>query len=152
MIQVYTDGSTRGNGTEESVGGYGVMIQVGKDKSYYSGGPFENTTNNRMELMGALEGCKLVKRYADMGESVGVYSDSAYLVNAYKQGWYIKWKENGWFTSKNTVVKNRDLWEELIPFFENPQYEFYKVKGHAGVKDNEMVDCLAKGASTKEKK
>lgn len=151
MILVYTDGSTKGNGTEESIGGYGVMIQVGKDKSYYSGGPFENTTNNRMELMGALEGCKLAQRYADMGEIVGIHSDSAYLVNAYKQGWYVKWRENGWITSKNTVVKNRDLWEQLIPFFENPQYEFYKVKGHAGVSGNEMVDCLAKGAAVKEK-
>jgi ribonuclease HI len=82
-------------------------------------------------------------------DRIVVYTDSAYLHNCYAQKWYRSWQMNGWKNSKKQPVANRDLWERLIPYFELPEVEFVKVKGHAGNKYNEIVDTMAQIASTR---
>jgi ribonuclease HI len=72
-----------------------------------------------------------------------VYSDSAYVINCYKQKWYKKWQVNGWINSKKQPVANKELWEQLIPYFENPFFSFEKVAGHADNKYNNLVDEMA---------
>lgn len=72
-----------------------------------------------------------------------VYSDSAYIINCYKQKWYNKWQINDWKNSKKEPVANKELWEQLIPYFDNVMFSFEKVPGHAGHVYNEMVDQMA---------
>lgn len=77
-------------------------------------------------------------------DTATIYSDSAYIINCITQKWYKKWQTNGWRNSKKEPVANRELWERLIPYFENPRFSFEKVKGHSGEKDwNDYVDRLA---------
>ena len=108
-----------------------------------SGGEI-GTTNQRMELTAALKACQEVDKL-DAFARVKIYSDSAYLVNCWKQHWWRAWQANGWKNSKKQPVANPDLWMGLIPFFEKAPngYDFIKVKGHAGNKWNEVVDKMA---------
>ena len=99
-----------------------------------------------MELTAALKACEEVEAM-DGFATVKLYSDSAYLINCYKQNWWKTWRANGWKNSKKEPVANQDLWEKLIYFFmKAPGYDFIKVKGHAGNQYNEMVDRLAVAA------
>lgn len=108
-----------------------------------SGGE-KGTTNQRMELTAALKACQEIERM-DAFARVKIYSDSAYLINCWKQHWWRAWQANGWKNSKKQPVANPDLWRELIPFFEKTPngYDFIKVKGHAGNFWNEEVDRMA---------
>ena len=108
-----------------------------------SGGE-KGTTNQRMELTAALNACKEVEKM-DAFARVKIYSDSAYLVNCWKQHWWRAWQANGWKNSKKQPVANPDLWLGLIPFFEKVPsgYDFIKIKGHAGNFWNEEVDRMA---------
>ena len=108
-----------------------------------SGGE-RGTTNQRMELTAALKACQEVERM-DAFARVKLYSDSAYLVNCWKQNWWRAWLANGWKNSKKQPVANDDLWMGLIPFFQKVPngYDFVKVAGHQGVIWNEYVDKLA---------
>ena len=108
-----------------------------------SGGE-KGTTNQRMELTAALNACREVEKM-DAFARARVYSDSAYLVNCWKQNWWRSWQVNGWKNSKKEPVANPDLWMGLIPFFEKVPngYDFIKVKGHAGNEWNEIVDKMA---------
>lgn len=113
-----------------------------------SGGE-RGTTNQRMELTAALKACQEVERM-DAFARVKLYSDSAYLVNCWKQNWWRAWLANGWKNSKKQPVANDDLWMGLIPFFQKVPngYDFVKVKGHAGNETthgywNEIVDKMA---------
>lgn len=147
MIRIYTDGCTFGNGKEHNTGGYGVVIYTEDfQQIQFCEGPYKDTTNNRMELLAVIAACKYVQTYFDCAPTT-IYTDSAYVANAYNDKWYVSWMKNGWVNSKKQPVKNKDLWEELIPFFENPNFTLEKVKGHAGVEDNELVDRLAKAAA-----
>lgn len=101
-----------------------------------------NTTNNRMELQAAIEALSILKEPC----KVTLYSDSAYLVNCFKQGWYKGWLKNGWKNSKGQPVENQDLWKELLRLMEIHQVEYVKVKGHADNKWNNRCDELATGA------
>ena len=102
------------------------------------------TTNQRMELTAALNACREVEKM-DAFARVKIYSDSAYLVNCWKQHWWRAWQANGWKNSKKEPVANPDLWMGLIPFFEKVPngYDFIKVAGHRGVEWNEYVDKMA---------
>lgn len=151
-INIYTDGSTKGNGTENAVGGWGYIIIIKKDftqteirKSDY----VENTTNNRMELEAVLSAINKVQQLDEYNKAtkVNIYTDSAYIHNCFSQGWYIKWRKNGWINSKREPVKNKDLWTQLIPYFENEKFFFLKVKGHNGNTYNEIADNLAQDAA-----
>ena len=141
----YTDGATSKNGSENAPGGWAFVCSpngieaIATDWDYV-----EDATNNICELLAVINACK----YAEENNKLPavIYSDSAYIVNCYKQRWFQIWQSNGWRNSKKEPVKNRELWEELIPFFENWDFTFEKVKGHAGIELNEMADKLARKA------
>ena len=146
MYEIYTDGATSGNGRADAPGGWAyVILKDGYLVSQNSGGE-KGTTNQRMELTAALKACEEIEAM-DGFATVKLYSDSAYLINCYKQNWWKNWRANGWRNSKKEPVANQDLWEKLIRYFMmTPSYDFIKVKGHAGNEYNEMVDKLAVAA------
>ena len=106
-----------------------------------------HTTSQRMELTALLKGLEYAKSIRRPSQRVIVYSDSAYAINCYKQEWYMKWLKNGWLNSSGQEVANKDLWFEIIPYFENYWYSFRKVEGHAGNLWNEQCDELAQYAA-----
>lgn len=103
-----------------------------------------NTTNNRMEIMAAIAAVRALKSPC----RVKLYSDSAYLVNAFKQNWLGNWQRNGWINSKKDPVENQDLWRELLAVVRPHQVEWIKVKGHADNPYNNRCDELARAAIT----
>lgn len=143
MYEVYTDGATSGNGKTDAPGGWAyIILKDGQVVSQNSGNE-KGTTNQRMELTAALMACKEIEAI-DGFATVRLYSDSAYLINCFKQNWWKTWRANGWKNSKKEPVANQDLWEKLIFFFmKAPGYNFIKVPGHAGNKWNEYVDKMA---------
>ncbi len=100
------------------------------------------TTNQRMELLAAIEGLNSLKKPC----KVKLHSDSAYLVNAFTQGWIENWQRNGWLNAKKEPVSNADLWRQLIAFGDIHDIEWIKVKGHSDNKLNNRCDALARGA------
>lgn len=146
MYEIFCDGATSDNGKADAPGGWAyVILRDGVIISQNSGGE-KGTTNQRMELTAALKACEEIEAM-DGFATVKLYSDSAYLINCYKQNWWKNWRANGWRNSKKEPVANQDLWEKLIRYFMmTPSYDFIKVKGHAGNKCNEMVDKLAVAA------
>lgn len=140
-VTIYTDGACSGN---PGPGGYAAIIMAEDNKKEIFGAE-ENTTNNRMELMAAIEGLKVLKRPCD----VTLYSDSAYLVNAYNNKWIYGWKKNGWKNSSKDPVKNIDLWQEIEALRQVHTVTFVKVKGHADNEFNNRCDELAVAAIQK---
>lgn len=140
-VTIYTDGGCRGNGNDMALGGYGAILIYGEKVKEIKKG-FENTTNNIMEMTAAIDALSLLKEPC----IVKLYSDSAYLVNAFNQRWIEKWKRNGWKTSNKEEVKNRELWEKLIELTEYHDVSFIKVKGHADNTNNNRCDELANEA------
>jgi len=134
-VILYTDGACSGN---PGKGGWGAVLIYGTIEKQMSG-INELTTNNQMELTAVIEGLKALKEPC----KVIVYSDSAYVVNAFKQKWIKGWVQNNWRNSKKEPVANKELWEELINLTKLHNVEFVKVKGHAGNKYNEICDKLA---------
>lgn len=144
LIKVYTDGACSNNGYENAIGGYAfALFREGEEDPYYSlaKGPIHDTTNNECELLAVLTGCKEAAREKE--GNIVVYSDSAYIMNCYKDKWYKKWQKNGWKNAKKEPVANKELWEQIIPFFEDKRFSFQKVKGHADDARNNYVDKLA---------
>jgi ribonuclease HI len=138
---IYTDGAASNNGCKNSVGGWAFVIVDHMNNIIEQGsGRIERATNNQCELTAAIEACKCASQYSS---SFTLYSDSAYLINCYKEKWYKKWIENNWVNSKKQSVANQDLWIQLIPFFENPKFNFEKVKGHSDDNLNILVDKMA---------
>jgi ribonuclease HI len=137
-VMIYTDGACSGN---PGPGGWGAVLMYGQHIKEMSGAE-PNTTNNRMELQAAIEALSILKEPC----KVTLYSDSAYLVNCFKQGWYKGWLKNGWKNSKGQPVENQDLWKELLRLMEIHQVEYVKVKGHSDNKWNNRCDELATGA------
>lgn len=136
-VTLYTDGGCRGN---PGPGGWGaVLIWGDKKKKLY--GSEVDTTNNRMELLGAIEGLNALKRTME----VDLYTDSQYV----KQGittWITNWKKNGWKTASRKPVKNQDLWMALDALIDKHNVSWHWVKGHAGDPMNELADQLANQA------
>ena len=139
----YTDGATSNNGSNYAVGGWAFVI-VNNNNSVidFKKGKLVPTTNNICELTAIINAC-IYLDYKYPSEEHIIYTDSAYVVNCYKQKWYKKWQENGWITSKKTAVLNQSLWEKLIPFFEKENFTFEKVKGHFNNNFNNLADKLA---------
>jgi len=132
----YTDGACSNNqAAGGQPGGWGVVFLDGRR---FSGGD-QSTTNNRMELMAAIEA--LNKTSED--STVDIYSDSAYLVNAFLQNWLDNWIKRNWKTSQGKPVENQDLWNELIKLEKDRKVNWIKIKGHSGDKWNELADRLA---------
>ena len=143
-ITIYTDGACSGN---PGVGGWGAVLMYGKIKKEISGAE-DNTTNNRMELLAVINALKLLKEACD----VDLYSDSAYVVNAFVNGWVDSWQQNGWRGSDKKEVKNIELWKELVGLCDIHKVTFIKVKGHADNEYNNRCDKLATGAVAELKK
>lgn len=145
---LYTDGACSGNPGKGGYGGvYLPKLNSNLECQEFSGGD-DNTTNNRMELMAVIEGLKLIEDkeesgLKEKGEKVKVYSDSAYVVNAFNQNWLNNWKKNGWRSSGGGEVLNIDLWKELSSLTEKREVEFVKVKGHSDNVLNNRCDALA---------
>lgn len=137
-VIIYTDGACSGN---PGKGGWAAILMYGDIKKEISGGN-PNTTNNQMELTAPIEALRLLKRPC----KVQVYSDSAYLVNAFLQGWLKNWKKNGWKTADKKDVKNKELWMEIDKFTQIHEIEWIKVKGHADNDFNNRCDELAVNA------
>ena len=132
-VNMYTDGACSGNQNEQNVGGWGCILEyAGREKELWDGE--ENTTNNRMELSAPIAGLSALK---EKGLRVRIFSDSSYLVNCFRQGWYKNWVKNGWKTSQKKPVENRELWEKLLALTEGQTCEFYLVKGHLKLTDRD---------------
>lgn len=137
-VTLYTDGACSGN---PGAGGYGGILMYGSIQKEYSGGE-ALTTNNRMEMRAVIEGLLLLKYPC----AVEVYSDSAYTVNAFVNGWLNQWQNNGWKKADNKPVQNVDLWQELLRLTALHNVTFHKVKGHADNPFNNRCDALARAA------
>ena len=134
-IVLYTDGACRGN---PGPGGWGAVLVYNGIQKQMSG--FEDsTTNNRMELLAVIKGLSALKENCN----VEIYTDSAYVSNAFLQNWVQTWQQNGWVTANKTPVANMDLWQELLSLMETHNVHFNKVKGHADNKLNNLCDKLA---------
>lgn len=142
VVTIYTDGACLNN---PGAGGYGVVLESGGSQRELSGG-FRRTTNNRMELLAAIEGLRALKKPSQ----VKLYSDSQYLVSAMTQGWVEKWQANRWMKDKKTRVPNHDLWKQLLDLCAVHQVEFAWVAGHDGVPLNERCDRLAMQAALRQ--
>lgn len=160
QITLYTDGASRGN---PGRGGWGVYIEVKKDKLYttnISGGE-RDTTNNKMELMATLESLKYIKKNLtkildNKDVKIKIKTDSKYVKNGITE-WIINWEKNNWKGSNKKPVANQELWKELLSLknsindklikatFQELKFEY--VEGHAGIKGNEMADSLATEAA-----
>ncbi len=144
-VDIYTDGAARGN--PDGPGGYGAVIQYVDprgnlhEKELSAG--YKKTTNNRMELMAVIAALEALNRPCE----IELYSDSAYVVKAFTEGWLKNWIAKGWKRGKNDPVKNRDLWERLLKAAKPHQIHFNWVKGHAGHPQNERCDRLATSAA-----
>ncbi len=145
LVRIYSDGAARGN--PDGPGGYGTILQyidpsgTLHEREYAQG--YKKTTNNRMELMGAIAGLEALNRPCE----VELYSDSRYLVNAFNQHWIDSWIKKGWKRGKNEPVKNTDLWNRLLKAAGPHTISWHWVKGHDGHPENERCDRLATGAA-----
>jgi ribonuclease HI len=137
-VEIATDGACKGN---PGPGGWGVLIRMGNRERELSGGE-KLTTNNRMELMAAIEGLNALKRPC----RVTLSTDSRYVMDGLTK-WIHGWRKNGWKTADKKPVKNADLWQMLIDAAAPHRVEWTWVKGHAGHPDNERADKLASDAA-----
>ena len=134
-VILYTDGACSGN---PGMGGWGaVLLYNGHEKRISGAEPA--TTNNRMEIYAVIMGLECLKEPCE----VTVYSDSAYTVNAFSNGWVFEWEKNSWRKSDNKPVLNLDLWQRLLELTRANKVQFVKVKGHADNEYNNICDKLA---------
>lgn len=140
-VDLYTDGACSGN---PGKGGYGgILMYNGVSKEYSGYEPM--TTNNRMELTAVIVGLKMLKEPVELN----IYSDSAYVVNAFLNDWISSWILKGWRTAGKKPVLNDDLWKELIELIKPHNVTWNKVKGHADNEYNNRCDALATGEIAK---
>ncbi|WP_066797503.1 ribonuclease HI [Sphingomonas soli] len=137
-VEIATDGACKGN---PGPGGWGTLLRMGGIEKELSGGE-KLTTNNRMELMAAIQGLKALKKPC----RVTLSTDSRYVMDGLTK-WIHGWMKNGWRTAARQPVKNADLWQELLAAAKPHRVEWVWVKGHAGHPDNERADRLASDAA-----
>ena len=137
-VKIFTDGACSGN---PGKGGYGAVLRY-MDKTKELSCGYLSTTNNRMELMGAIVALEALKEPC----RVTLTSDSKYLVDSVEKGWIEKWRSNNWYRTKNEKAKNVDLFKRLVAQLEKHEVTFVWVKGHAGHPENERCDFLATSA------
>jgi len=135
-VEIFTDGACSGN---PGPGGWGAILRFRGVEKELSGGETP-TTNNRMELMAAIEGLKALKRPTQ----VRVWTDSVYVRDGITK-WVHGWKRSGWKTADKKPVKNVDLWQALLDAAKPHDVEWRWIKGHAGHPENERADALARG-------
>ncbi len=146
-VTIYSDGSAKGN---PGNGGYGTILQyIGKNNELFELELTEGyrlTTNNRMELLGAIVGLEALNKPCD----VEIVSDSQYLVNAFEKNWIGSWQRNNWRKSDKSPVLNTDLWKRLLIAMEPHNVSFKWIKGHAGHPENERCDKMAFNSADKD--
>jgi len=125
-LRIHTDGACSGNQKKQNFGGWGAVLEYGDVKKELFGGE-PDTTNNRMEMTALLAALDAIKK---PGQMIEVFSDSAYLMECFREKWYEKWVRNGWKTASRKPVENQDLWEKLLGHLEHHVFRFYRVKGH----------------------
>jgi ribonuclease HI len=140
VVDIYTDGACSGN---PGPGGWGAVLSSGDRVKELWGGEPAGTTNNRMELMAAIQALESLTRPV----TVNLHTDSTYLRSGILD-WLPKWKRNGWRTAAKQPVKNADLWQRLEAAVESHEVEWLWVKGHAGDPGNERADALANRGMT----
>ena len=144
-VTVFTDGAARANGT--GPGGYGALLRyvdpAGRKHERQLSGGYRLTTNNRMELMGAIAALEALVRPCE----VDLYSDSSYVIKAFTEDWIGTWKKQDFRRGRRGEVRNIDLWERLLAAAEPHTITFHWVKGHAGHPENELCDKLATSAA-----
>lgn len=141
IVEIYTDGACSGN---PGPGGWGAILRYGEVEKEITG--YEpHTTNNRMELMAAVAALEMLNKPCD----VSLYSDSAYLVNAFSKRWVENWQRNGWLNSQKKPVENQDLWQRLLAMRDIHHIKWYKVAGHSDNESNNRCDALARNAVEK---
>lgn len=134
VVEIFTDGACRGN---PGPGGWGVLLRCnGTEKTLFGGE--QDTTNNRMELMAAIEGLKSLTRRC----TVDLTTDSQYVRKGITE-WIHNWKKNNWRTAAKKPVKNAELWQALDALVSQHDVSWHWVKGHSGHPENEMADALA---------
>lgn len=133
---MYTDGACSGN---PGPGGWGAVLMFNGTLKELHGGE-RQTTNNRMEMMAAIRGLESLREPCH----VRLHSDSAYLINCFKNRWYDNWRRNGWRNASKQPVENRDLWERLLELSTQHRIEWIKVKGHSDDEWNNRADELAR--------
>ena len=138
-VTIYSDGACLGN---PGRGGYGTVLLAGEHRKELSAG-FRHTTNNRMELLGAIVGLEALKQPC----KVVLWSDSQYVIHALSKGWLAGWQKRGWRTSGRQPVKNQDLWQRLLRAVDPHTIEWRWVRGHTGDVENERCDQLAVAAA-----
>jgi ribonuclease HI len=137
-VTAYTDGACSHN---PGPGGWAaVLIYKGREKAFSGFEP--ETTNNRMELTAVLEALRALKEPCE----VDIYTDSAYIHNAFEKGWIERWQRNGWKTAAKQLVENQDLWMGILEASAVHRVRYNKVKGHSDDKYNNMCDMLARKA------
>lgn len=134
-LEVYTDGACAGN---PGPGGWAWAISPG---DRFDSGGVAHSTNQRMEIQAVLEALRAID------EPVLIVSDSTYVVNCFRDQWFVKWQRNGWKNSQKQPVANRDLWEPLVELYLARRPQMRWVKGHSGDPMNDLVDRLAVEAS-----
>ena len=134
-VTLYTDGACSGN---PGPGGWGAILMFRGVKKELRGGD-SMTTNNRMELTGAIEGLKALKEVC----RVELYSDSKYMIDAIEKGWAVSWRAHGWRKADKKPALNADLWRELLELVEKHDVHFHWVKGHADNPYNNRCDEMA---------
>jgi ribonuclease HI len=140
-VTIYTDGACSGN---PGPGGWGAILEYQGQEKELSGGAQE-TTNNRMELMGVISALEALKEPCE----VDLYSDSQYIIHAVEKGWAVRWQANGWMRNKKERALNSDLWERLLSLLQGHKVTFHWVKGHAENPKNNRCDAMAVAESKK---
>lgn len=126
IVNIYTDGACSGNQNDNNIGGWGCVLEFGKHRKELHGGEID-TTNNRMELTALISALECLK---EKNLSLNIFSDSSYVINCFRNKWYVKWQQNGWKNSAKEPVENRELWERLLTLLDGQTPRFYLVKGH----------------------
>lgn len=140
LVHAFTDGSCLGN---PGPGGWAAILRFGVAEKVFTGGA-ARTTNNRMEVAAALAALEALREPC----KVVLFSDSRYLCDAVQKNWLASWRKNGWKTAAKKPVKNKDLWERLIPLLNRHAVSFHWLEGHAGHPQNERADALAREAAS----
>ncbi|MCC8122816.1 MAG: ribonuclease HI [Oscillospiraceae bacterium] len=144
QVTIYTDGACSGN---PGPGGWGAILQYGDIQKELSGGE-GHTTNNRMELMGAIAALEALKEPCE----VALYSDSKYVIDGLEKGWAKGWRARGWIKSDKKPALNPDLWSRLLDLCDVHRVTLHWVRGHADNPYNNRCDELAVAESIKQKK
>ncbi len=136
-IEIFTDGACSGN---PGPGGWGAILRCGNQEAELAGGE-AHTTNNRMEMLAAIESLKRIPPHS----TINLYTDSQYLKDGITR-WIVNWKQNGWKTADKKPVKNQDLWQQLDTLTQHHNLTWQWIRGHDGHLENERADTLARKA------